>query len=102
MESKNEAAALVVQQDTTKDGVKQRLLKAAEDRKALPQSAKAMRLAVFRFLCDTLDVQDVDVRKAAWKQFDATPEWFGSNASAARQALGLQSDAAAVEAEFNA
>jgi hypothetical protein len=101
--TKGERLDMAVQQmDTTKNGVVSYLKDAAETRKAKPQSGDAMRLAVFRFICDMLDVTDKETRKAAWKQFDATPGWFGCNASAARQAMGIKSDVEQIEADFDA
>lgn len=76
--------------DTTKAGIRSYLEDAAATRKVEIQSAKAMRLAVFRFILDSMKVMDPVVRKQAWKQFDATPSWFGCNNSAGRQALGIK------------
>jgi hypothetical protein len=83
---------LIESLDTAKDGVKAYLEDAAATRKVAPQSAKAMRLALFRFIADTLKITDKATRQAAWKQFDATPSWFGCNNSAGRQALGYKGD----------
>lgn len=77
--------------DTTKAGIKIYLEDAAKDHKAMPYSAKAMRLAVFRFIADTLAINDKTLRAKAYKQFQATPGWFGCNNSAGRQALGYES-----------
>ena len=91
----------VEQMDTTKEGIKGYLEDAAATLRLAPQSGAAHRLAVFRFILDTLKVTDANQRKAAWKQFSATPGWFGCNASAARQALDLASEAKAMVAEFD-
>lgn len=85
--------AIVIESlDTTKDGIKAYLEDAAESRKCPIQSAAAMRIAVVRFILDTCKITDPVMRKQAWRQFDATPGWFGCNNSAGRQALGIKSE----------
>lgn len=74
---------------------------AALDRKSKPESAKAMRLAVFRYIMDTVKL-DGEIRKQAWKQFNATPTWFGTNASAGRQARGTPSALDAAMEDYDA
>jgi hypothetical protein len=80
--------------------VKPLLETAGKDRGVEVCSAKAMRLAVFRFIADALGAAGEE-RAEAWKAFEAdTPGWFGSNASAGMAALGLKGKESAVEAEF--
>lgn len=74
---------------------------AAVDRKAKAESAKAMRLAVFRFIADSFKITG-ELRSQAWKQFNATPTWFGTNASAGRQARGTPSSLDAAMEEYEA
>lgn len=82
--------------------VKPLLEKAAADRKCEVSSAKAMRLAVFRHALDCAKVKlNEEQRKAAWLEFEKTPGWFGSNASAGQAALGLKGKTAATFEEFN-
>lgn len=82
--------------------VKPLLEKAGVDLKLEPSSAKAMRLAVFRFIADALGAEG-ETRQEAWKAFlSETPGWFGSNASAGMAAMGLKGKESAVEAECKA
>jgi len=60
----------------------------------LTQSQGAMRLAVYRYICDTLKASP-GARKQGWKQFAGTATWFGANASQAAQALKLRAPAGA-------
>lgn len=105
---------MIVQMDTTKDGLKQRLVAAAEkwnsrktadgaempeSERITPHSQMAMRLAVFGFIADSLGATGAD-RQAAWKQFSATNAAFGTNASAMRQTLWPQASATAAKAAF--
>lgn len=104
MDDKEQASkqSLIEPADTTKEGIRAYLEDAAATVKAEVQSGASMRLAVFRFLMDTAKIRDKEVRNQAWKQFDATPGWFGCNASAARQALKLQSREEKIFNEFDA
>ena len=57
--------------------------KAGTDLKKAPNSGRAMRLAVFRYIADELGAEPgSDERKAAWTAFSECPISFGSNASA--------------------
>lgn len=76
------------------------LEQAAADKKCAVQSGEAMRLAVVRFILDAADIVDNAQRKEIAKQFLAMPAWFGSNASAARQALGIKTNVEAIVEEF--
>lgn len=88
---KAEKKVLIAMIDTTKAGLKAYLEDAGETLKCKPESGKAMRLAVFRFVLDSAKVEDKEVRNQAWKQFEATHSSFGCNASASRQnVLGLK------------
>lgn len=73
---------------------------AAEARKVKPESAAAMRLAVYRYIADTLKVSD-DARKQGWQQFNATPTWFGTNASSGRQIRGTKSSLDSATEEYD-
>lgn len=73
---------------------------AAEARKVKPESAAAMRLAVYRYIADTLKVSD-DARKQGWQQFNATPTWFGTNASSGRQIRGTKSSLDSAMEEYD-
>jgi len=90
-----------MQIELTKAAVKGYLTKASEDRKVSLCSAKAMRLATFRVVCDILDVKDAELRKEAWVVFESSPGWFASNASAAMAAYGLKGKTEEVFDEFN-
>lgn len=72
---------------TTSEEMKTRLEKTGTAQKCLPYHQKAMKLAVFRYLAQTFGIKDKDILAKAWQQFDATPGWFATNASACRQAL---------------
>lgn len=87
--------------DTTKDGVKLYLEDAGATFKAMPYSAKAMRLAVVRFILDSAAIEDRELRAKVWKQFNCTPSWFGCNNSAGRQALGYKTPEANALAEID-
>lgn len=91
MPEDNKPIRVIESLDTTKEGIKAYLEDAAESRKAKPESATVMRLAVVRFVLDSAKVIDHEMRKQCWAQFDATPGWFGCNNSAGRQALGIKS-----------
>lgn len=87
--SNGEKAPIVgVQMDTTKDGVHGYLKSAGTQLKEQPYSTLAMRLALCRWVLDAAGISDKALRAVVWKQFSATPGWFGTNASQARQALG--------------
>lgn len=77
---------MIEQLDTTKVGIKLYLDSAAETTGKSWNSQESFKLAVFRFIADTAKL-DGELRQAAWKQFQATPAWFGTNASAGKQAL---------------
>jgi len=80
---------LIESLDTTSDGLKPRLELAANATKKPLQSGETLKLAVFRFIADTLKIPAGALRQQAWQQFDACPLWFGSNASAMRQAYKI-------------
>lgn len=88
--------------ETSKEAIKAYLEDAAASRKCEIQSGKAMRLAVFRFIADMVGLTEQAERNEAWKQFNATPGWFGCNASAARQALEIKAEGAKVVEEIEA
>lgn len=92
---------LIEQIETSKETVKDYLLDAGKDQKCAPEGGKAHKLAVFRYIADSLKI-DGELRKQAWKQFQATPNWFGCNASAARQALGIKTSNVFETPEFDA
>ncbi len=92
----------VVQMDTTKESIKGYLEDASASLKSLPSHQGSHKLAVFRFIVDTLNITDQATRTAAWKQFAATPSWFGCNASAGNQALGYKTTKEAIVAQFDA
>ena len=74
------------QMDTTKEGIKSYVDKAAADFKVAPTSQTAWKVACFRFIADAAEMDD-KTRQEAWKQFYATPGWLGTNASAGSKAL---------------
>lgn len=81
---------LIEQLDTTKAGLKSYLEDAGASLKSPPSGGAAHKLAVFRFIADSLKISG-EQRQQAWKQFHATHSSFGCNASAARQnILGLK------------
>lgn len=74
--------------DTTKAGVKAILDACAEKNKCSSfHSAEALRLGVVKFILDAAEIEDPEERGKIVQQFMATPSWFGSNSSAARQAF---------------
>ena len=72
--------------DTTKEGIRPYIDKAAKDLKVPPTSQAAWKLATFRWIADAAEMEGEN-RQEAWKQFYATPGWFGTNASAGSKAL---------------
>ena len=100
-EEKAKAVSLIESLDTTKTGIKAYLEDAALTTKQKLESAKAMRLAVCRFILDSAKISDAELRKQIWQQFDATPGWFGCNNSAGRQALGIESKSEKYFSEFD-
>jgi len=95
------APSLIDVIETTKLGCKAYLEDAAETLKRGPGSQKAMKLAVFRFIGDTLKISG-EQRQQAWKQFAATPSWFCTNSSAAAQALKFRTEVEELSEEFDA
>lgn len=80
------------------------ILQASKDRNVKLQSGQAMKLAVFRFLMHEIaelgiEIKDTE-RKSLWTSFNATAGWFGSNASAGGQAMGVETSAVADSDEF--
>jgi hypothetical protein len=59
-------------------------------------SGEIMKLAICKFWLDMLEVQKPEERQKIAAQFMATPGWFGSNASAARQAYEAKKGALGV------
>ena len=59
-------------------------------------SGAAMRLAVLRFILDKASITEPPARAKVGKAFMAMPSWFGSNASAGRQARGIEKGASKV------
>ena len=81
--------------------VKPLLEQAGRDRKCEPSSAKAMRLAVFRYVAKACGANKEQAAKA-WKQFEEeTPGWFGTNASAGQAAMGLKGKVEQAFEQFN-
>ena len=72
------------------------LKKAGEDRNCPIHSGKAMKLAVFRKIMADIAEHGIEIkdseRQELWKEFDATPGWFGTNASAGRQAMDVKGE----------
>lgn len=78
----------IVQMDTTKEGIKAYLEKAAEKHKVLWHSQEAHKVAGGMWVLDCLGIDVKEDRAAFMKQWLATPSSFCSNASAMGQALG--------------
>lgn len=84
---------LVIAMDTTKEKIKHYLEEAGKTLEIAADSQASHKLAVLRFILDMLDIQDKPTRAAAYRQWDATPSSFGTNASALRQAIWGQKTA---------
>jgi hypothetical protein len=56
-------------------------------------SGEVMKMAICKFWLDMMEVQKPEERAKLATQFMATPGWFGSNASAARQAYAAKAGA---------
>jgi hypothetical protein len=82
--------------DTTTTGLKPTLdycagkINEARKKAGMPtlqfHSGEVMKMAICKFWLDMMEVQKPEERQKLAAQFMATPGWFGSNASAARQA----------------
>ena len=78
-----------VQMDTTKDSIKSYL----SDTKAIMPDASEQaihKVAVVRFILDSIECDDDAIREHAAKQMLATPSGFGCNDSQLKQVLGLR------------
>lgn len=87
-----------MQMDTTKDSLKARVLKARAD---WPKGSKVdqFKLAVFRFIAESLGIKDDKLKAEAFKQFLATNGSFGSNLSGFEQVTGLREAKSEVKVE---
>lgn len=96
-----ESGSLIEPLDTTKAGLRAYLDEAAITTKSPFHGGAAMRVAVLRFILDSARIHDPLLRKAIGRQFLATPGWFASNASAARQAYDVKSTVAQIEEDVD-
>ncbi len=90
----------VNQMDTTKEAVKTRLDKIATLANCEWHSQFAHKMAVCSFFLDMLEVKDQAIREQAAKQWLATPNAFGANASAMALALGRESNKVKTDKAF--
>lgn len=91
----------VIQMDTTKEAIKSAYLEdVAKKTKGEWHSQAVHKIACLVWILDMLEVEDQAIRDQAMKQWLATPNSFGCNASALGQALGRESARVKLDKKF--